>query len=105
VPHARRLTLRLDNENSEKDRSSPMREAMQLVPMVVEQSSRGERSFDIYSRLLRERIIFLNGRGQRHGLRAGLRATAVPGGRQPEKADQPLHQLAGRRGHERLRDL
>ena len=29
--------------------------------MVVEQSSRGERSFDIYSRLLRERIIFLNG--------------------------------------------
>lgn len=38
-----------------------MREAMQLVPMVVEQSTRGERSFDIYSRLLRERIIFLNG--------------------------------------------
>ena len=38
-----------------------MREAMQLVPMVVEQSSRGERSFDIYSRLLRERIVFLNG--------------------------------------------
>ncbi|OWV99855.1 ATP-dependent Clp protease proteolytic subunit [Rhizobium sp. R693] len=38
-----------------------MRGAMQLVPMVVEQSSRGERSFDIYSRLLRERIIFLNG--------------------------------------------
>jgi ATP-dependent Clp protease protease subunit len=38
-----------------------MRETMQLVPMVVEQSSRGERSFDIYSRLLRERIIFLNG--------------------------------------------
>lgn len=38
-----------------------MREGMQLVPMVVEQSSRGERSFDIYSRLLRERIIFLNG--------------------------------------------
>ncbi len=38
-----------------------MRETMQLVPMVLEQSSRGERSFDIYSRLLRERIIFLNG--------------------------------------------
>ncbi|MGG7577536.1 ATP-dependent Clp protease proteolytic subunit [Rhizobium sp. Nf11,1] len=38
-----------------------MREAMQLVPMVIEQSGRGERSFDIYSRLLRERIIFLNG--------------------------------------------
>ncbi len=38
-----------------------MRETNQLVPMVVEQSTRGERSFDIYSRLLRERIIFLNG--------------------------------------------
>ena len=32
-----------------------------LVPMVVEQSSRGERAYDIYSRLLRERIIFLTG--------------------------------------------
>lgn len=32
-----------------------------LVPMVVEQSNRGERAFDIYSRLLRERIIFLTG--------------------------------------------
>lgn len=38
-----------------------MREAMQLVPMVIEQSGRGERSCDIYSRLLRERIVFLNG--------------------------------------------
>jgi ATP-dependent Clp protease protease subunit len=38
-----------------------MRDTMQLVPMVVEQTSRGERSFDIYSRLLRERIIFVNG--------------------------------------------
>ena len=34
---------------------------MNLVPMVVEQSSRGERAFDIFSRLLRERIVFLNG--------------------------------------------
>jgi ATP-dependent Clp protease protease subunit len=32
-----------------------------LVPMVVEQTAKGERSFDIYSRLLKERIIFLNG--------------------------------------------
>jgi ATP-dependent Clp protease protease subunit len=31
----------------------------QLVPMVIEQSSRGERSFDIYSRLLKDRIVFL----------------------------------------------
>ena len=32
-----------------------------LVPMVVEQSSKGERAYDIYSRLLKERIIFLTG--------------------------------------------
>lgn len=32
-----------------------------LVPMVVEQTNRGERAFDIYSRLLKERIIFLTG--------------------------------------------
>ena len=35
--------------------------ALNLVPMVVEQSARGERAFDIYSRLLRERVIFLVG--------------------------------------------
>ncbi len=38
---------------------NPMQAA--LIPMVVEQSARGERSFDIYSRLLRERVIFLTG--------------------------------------------
>ncbi len=31
---------------------------MNLVPMVVEQTNRGERSYDIYSRLLKDRIIF-----------------------------------------------
>jgi ATP-dependent Clp protease, protease subunit len=35
--------------------------SLNLVPMVVEQSSRGERSFDIFSRLLRDRIVFVNG--------------------------------------------
>jgi ATP-dependent Clp protease protease subunit len=35
--------------------------ALNLVPMVVEQTSRGERAFDIFSRLLKERVIFLNG--------------------------------------------
>ena len=33
----------------------------QLVPMVVEQTNRGERAYDIYSRLLKERIIFITG--------------------------------------------
>ncbi len=36
-------------------------QALGLVPMVVEQSGRGERSYDIYSRLLKERVIFLVG--------------------------------------------
>ncbi len=35
--------------------------AMQLVPMVVEQTARGERAYDIYSRLLKERLIFIVG--------------------------------------------
>jgi ATP-dependent Clp protease protease subunit len=37
-----------------------------LVPMVVEQTARGERSFDIYSRLLKERIIFITGQIEDH---------------------------------------
>lgn len=37
-----------------------------LVPIVIEQSSRGERSFDIYSRLLRERIVFVTGGVEDH---------------------------------------
>jgi len=37
-----------------------------LVPMVVEQTSRGERSFDIFSRLLRERIVFVTGQVEDH---------------------------------------
>ncbi|MGD9388190.1 MAG: ATP-dependent Clp endopeptidase proteolytic subunit ClpP [Gammaproteobacteria bacterium] len=36
-------------------------EAMNLVPMVVEQTARGERAYDIYSRLLKERVIFVVG--------------------------------------------
>ena len=41
-------------------------EISQLVPMVVEQTARGERAFDIYSRLLKERIIFLTGPVEDH---------------------------------------
>ena len=39
----------------------PATTALNLVPMVVEQTSRGERAFDIFSRLLKERVIFVNG--------------------------------------------
>lgn len=41
--------------------NSTLQEMMNLVPMVVEQTARGERAFDIYSRLLKERIIFVTG--------------------------------------------
>src|SRR6202451_1554781 len=39
----------------------PVETYMNLVPMVVEQTNRGERAYDIFSRLLKERIIFLTG--------------------------------------------
>lgn len=39
----------------------PIHTAMNLVPMVIEQTNRGERSYDIFSRLLKERIIFITG--------------------------------------------
>lgn len=41
--------------------ADPIQTAMNLVPMVVEQTTRGERAYDIFSRLLKERIIFING--------------------------------------------
>ena len=41
-------------------------QASGLVPMVVEQSSRGERAYDIYSRLLKERVVFLVGQVEDH---------------------------------------
>ena len=40
--------------------------ALGLVPMVIEQTSRGERSFDIYSRLLKERVVFIVGAIEDH---------------------------------------
>ncbi|WP_421858943.1 ATP-dependent Clp protease proteolytic subunit [Oricola sp.] len=40
---------------------NPIDTVMNLVPMVVEQSNRGERAYDIFSRLLKERIVFVNG--------------------------------------------
>ena len=48
------------SQGSDMNKNRPI-ENNTLVPMVIEQSGRGERSFDIYSRLLRERVIFLVG--------------------------------------------
>jgi ATP-dependent Clp protease protease subunit len=47
-----------------EDNNKPMN---QLVPMVVEQTPRGERAYDIYSRLLKERVIFLTGPVEDYG--------------------------------------
>lgn len=44
----------------------PVEQYMALVPMVVEQTNRGERAYDIYSRLLKERIIFVTGAIEDH---------------------------------------
>ncbi|WP_213993345.1 ATP-dependent Clp endopeptidase proteolytic subunit ClpP [Sodalis sp. dw_96] len=46
------------SNSGERDQHAPH---MALVPMVVEQTSRGERSYDIFSRLLKERVIFMTG--------------------------------------------
>ncbi len=67
-----------------------------LVPMVVEQTNRGERAYDIYSRLLKERIIFLV--GPVHDAVASLicaQLLFLEVG-EPEQGHRLLHQLAGR---------
>jgi ATP-dependent Clp protease protease subunit len=56
LKQAARGRLHLENTMQTREVSN-----LNLVPIVVEQTSRGERSFDIYSRLLKERIIFLVG--------------------------------------------
>ena len=59
APHRRRAESRLEmTARGDAWMSHPM---SQLVPMVVEQTSRGERAYDIYSRMLKERIVFLTG--------------------------------------------
>jgi len=47
------------NRNGQQDQWDP--QSLGLVPMVIEQSGRGERAYDIYSRLLKERVVFLVG--------------------------------------------
>lgn len=49
-----------------RDSSAPETRNLGLVPMVVEQTSRGERAYDIYSRLLKERVIFVVGAIEDH---------------------------------------
>ena len=77
------------------DSDSPR--GLSLVPMVVEQTSRGERAFDIYSRLLKERIIFLV--GEIHDDMANLVVAQLLflESEKPEKRHPSVHKFAGRR--------
>ena len=67
---------------------------MPLVPMVVQQDARGERSFDIYSRLLRERVVFVGTRDRRRRRQPRRRPAAAPRGRGPRQGHPDVHQLA-----------
>src|SRR6185437_9876084 len=55
----RRLTSHIHHERRSISMEEP--KALGLIPMVIEQSGRGERAYDIYSRLLKERVVFLVG--------------------------------------------
>ncbi len=54
------------NNNNNAMGFAPEAHSLNLVPMVVEQTPRGERSYDIYSRLLKERVIFIVGQVEDH---------------------------------------
>ncbi|MBS0357762.1 MAG: ATP-dependent Clp endopeptidase proteolytic subunit ClpP [Proteobacteria bacterium] len=54
------------SSNNNSDQAIPTTNVSGLVPIVIEQTARGERSYDIYSRLLKERVIFLIGQVEDH---------------------------------------
>ena len=76
----------------------PVTTYMNLVPMVVEQTARGERAYDIFSRLLKERIIFVAGPVAGRHVDADRGAAAVPRGGESEEGNLHVHQQPGRRG-------
>ena len=55
------MMMNINNMNDNQMNSMIEPQGLGLIPMVIEQSGRGERSYDIYSRLLKERVIFLIG--------------------------------------------
>ena len=76
-----------------------------LVPMVIESSSRGERAYDIYSRLLRERIIFLGDAIEDHVANLVIAQLLFLDSEDPEKDIYLYINSPGGRRHERSRDL
>ena len=76
-----------------------------LVPMVVEQTSRGERAYDIFSRMLKERIIFLGG-PVHDGMSSLICAQLLFFGiGKPDKRNFDVYQQPRRRGDQRAVDL
>jgi ATP-dependent Clp protease protease subunit len=60
------MSLKLRHELTDNAAMNMSPRALNLIPMVIEQTARGERSYDIYSRLLKERVIFLVGPVEDH---------------------------------------
>ncbi len=69
-----------------------------LVPMVVEQTARGERAFDIYSRLLKERVIFITGPIEDYGASLITAQLLFLEAENPKERGSHVHQLARRVG-------
>ena len=76
-----------------------------LVPIVIEQSARGERSFDIFSRLLRERIIFMIGPVEDLSASLVVAQLLFLEADNPKKEIAHVYQFAGRRRHRGPLDL
>ncbi len=68
---------------------------LNLVPMVVEQTSRGERAYDIYSRLLKERIMFMVGPVDDYMANVIIAQLLFPGIGQSGQGHLPVHQQPG----------
>jgi len=60
------MSLKLRHEMTDNAAMNMSPRSLNLIPMVIEQTARGERSYDIYSRLLKERVIFLVGPVEDH---------------------------------------
>ena len=86
-------------------RDDPQDVMMNLVPMVVEQTARGERAYDIYSRLLKERIVFVTGVVEDHMASLMVAQLLFLESENPKKRNRHVHQLAWRVGERGSGDL
>jgi ATP-dependent Clp protease protease subunit len=80
----------------EQDEDLEEPSGMGLIPMVIEQSGRGERAYDIYSRLLKERVISSSGRSTTAWRTSSSRSCLFLESENPDKDINLLHQLARR---------